>query len=239
MSASTLILKNSKGWFAAGAEVQQAMTLLSDGAFKLFVYVCLNARRDSATLEISQSDLARALNKSKGSIRSHLREMESCGVCRMRYTNHPFARGVIQISESFWPYQRPCAEAVAQDGSEAFVAQIRKMLQARACVLNTFSAADESIARRWFAHGVPLERIEQAILLACSRKYVSWANNQTHAPIASLAYFEQVLEEIARQEIDPEYWNCLRFRIRRLEERWKQEHSGAQPPPSDGSLLKV
>ena len=33
MSAPRLILKQPAGWFAAGREVAQAMTLLSDGAF--------------------------------------------------------------------------------------------------------------------------------------------------------------------------------------------------------------
>jgi hypothetical protein len=36
-------LKTSTGWFAAGAEVQRAATLLSDGAFKPFVWLCLHA----------------------------------------------------------------------------------------------------------------------------------------------------------------------------------------------------
>ena len=45
MSKDPLILKNPRGWFAAGAEVQKAMELLSDGAFRLFIYLCLNARQ--------------------------------------------------------------------------------------------------------------------------------------------------------------------------------------------------
>ena len=36
-------LKHAHGWFAAGPEMARAMTLLSDGAFKLFVYLCLQA----------------------------------------------------------------------------------------------------------------------------------------------------------------------------------------------------
>src|SRR5438093_7200 len=63
MSASPLVLKNPKGWFAAGAEVEKALTLLSDGAFKLYVYLCLNVRRDTATLETTQTELARGLKK--------------------------------------------------------------------------------------------------------------------------------------------------------------------------------
>jgi hypothetical protein len=37
MSASRLVLKQRTGWFAAGREFQEAMRLLSDSAFKLYV----------------------------------------------------------------------------------------------------------------------------------------------------------------------------------------------------------
>jgi hypothetical protein len=128
MSTSSLVLKSPKGWFAAGAEVQKAMTLLSDGAFKLFVYLCLHARRDSGLLETSQTDLARAVKKASGTIRSHLREMEAAGICRTQFSHHPFARGSIQIAEPFWPYERTGREAPPQDGSDAFVSEIRNLL---------------------------------------------------------------------------------------------------------------
>ena len=37
----TLTLKHDKGWFAAGAEVENALKVLTDGAFKLFIHLCL------------------------------------------------------------------------------------------------------------------------------------------------------------------------------------------------------
>ena len=45
MSAPRLVLKQPIGWFAAGREFAQAMTLVSDGAFKLYVHICLKANR--------------------------------------------------------------------------------------------------------------------------------------------------------------------------------------------------
>ena len=45
MNAPRLILKQPTGWFAAGREVAHAMTLLSDGAFKLYLHLCLQADR--------------------------------------------------------------------------------------------------------------------------------------------------------------------------------------------------
>jgi hypothetical protein len=35
-------LKHPQGWFAAGREVSRAIEVLSDAAFKLYIYVCLH-----------------------------------------------------------------------------------------------------------------------------------------------------------------------------------------------------
>ena len=43
-------LKHAHGWFAAGPEMARAMALLSDGAFKLFVYLCLQADRETGRM---------------------------------------------------------------------------------------------------------------------------------------------------------------------------------------------
>ena len=45
MSAARLILKQPTGWFAAGRKVAQALAVLSDGAFKLYIHLCLQADR--------------------------------------------------------------------------------------------------------------------------------------------------------------------------------------------------
>jgi len=50
MSAPRLILKQPTGWFAAGREFTQAITILSDGAFKLYVHACLMANRYNGRL---------------------------------------------------------------------------------------------------------------------------------------------------------------------------------------------
>ena len=48
MSEMRLTLKHPTGFFAAGGEMREALGLLSDGAFKVFVYVCLHADRRTA-----------------------------------------------------------------------------------------------------------------------------------------------------------------------------------------------
>ena len=65
-------LKASSGWFAAGDSFKHALTMLSDGAFKLFAYVSLEADRATGRYEVTQTELARALGKSRGSSASTL-----------------------------------------------------------------------------------------------------------------------------------------------------------------------
>jgi hypothetical protein len=232
MSNETLVLKNPRGWFAAGAEVQKAMTLLSDGAFKLFVYLCLNARRDTATLEGSLTQLAKNNKKGQHTLRLYLREMEASGVCRFRFTHSPAGNGFVEITEEFWPYQRSASKPASTDSSE-FVAAIRKMLQARACIKTLGSAADEILAREWFDRGISLELIEYVILIGSIRKYVSWRDNQTRTMIGSLKYFQPVLEEVQGMKADSEYWTYLRYRLTRMENEWKHHREESASPHAE------
>ena len=59
MNPPRLVLKHPAGWFAAGHQMAQALSLLSDGAFRLFVYVCLNADRGSGQMPFRQAELDR------------------------------------------------------------------------------------------------------------------------------------------------------------------------------------
>lgn len=223
MNTERLILKNPRGWFAAGAEVNKAMEVLSDGAFRLFVYLCLNARRDTGVLENSLTQLAKNTRRGKTSIRKYLHEMADAGICRFHFSHNPMGEGRVEINEAFWPYVKTVEEAPVND-AEAFTAEIKKMLQSRACVKVFFSASDEILARRWFDHEVSLELIEQAVQLGCVRKYVSWRNNQTRGVINSLAYFEPIIEELKNQKLDMEYWNYIRYRLGRMENHWKEKY---------------
>ena len=63
MSAPRLILKQPTGWFAAGREFAQAITILSDGAFRLYVHVCLKANRHTGCLSVTVDELARAMTR--------------------------------------------------------------------------------------------------------------------------------------------------------------------------------
>jgi hypothetical protein len=57
------------------------MTVLSDGAFKLYVFLCLRADRSSARLEVDQSNIAKCLAKSRRSVITYFEELCQQGIC--------------------------------------------------------------------------------------------------------------------------------------------------------------
>ncbi len=237
MMATSSTLKNPRGWFAAGEEVGKAMMILSDAAFKLFVYLCLNARRDQGIVHSTQTDMAKNLKKSHGTIRKCLHEMEAAGICRCHYSRNPMKQGWVEITECYWPYQRQ-ETLVATDEADGFVAEVRKILETRACIRRSFSTADEVLARRWQARGISLDRIRQAVLLGCARKYSSWHNNRIYAPISTLRYFETIVDEIDQRKVSDEYWDYLAWRIQRIEKLWadtyKDRNDAAQSETQAG-----
>lgn len=217
-----------QGW---NAGLLKALAL-PDGAFRLYVWLRLHARLDTGKVEISQLDLAKALNRGRSTIRTSLRILEQAGVCRMQFLRIPGARGWIQVTDDYWPYERVQPERDPELGS--YLGRVRAILHERACVRCPFSAADDLLVREWYTRGIPLEHVSQAILLGCARKYVSWRNGGRHTPIASVHYFAPILVEIEDQKPAADYWDYIRERIERLERQWL---NGKGPNGSAGNLV--
>jgi hypothetical protein len=222
MSAPRLILKQPTGWFAAGREFAQALTLLSDGAFKLYVYACLMANRHTGRLSATVDELARAMTRAPTAVAMNLEELEARAVCRV--TRNGGSQLVLEIRDRFWPYQRqPTPERTLGPETE-FIERVRGLFLAPACVQASFSAADEKLALDMYRRGVSLEQVTRAILLGCARKYVAMLNAGTRTPITSLQYFSDIVEEVNESAIPESYWEPLRWKVERMEQQWQQVH---------------
>ena len=219
MNATRLILKEPAGWFAAGRELAQALTLLSDGAFKLYVYTCLRANRHTGCLGATLNELARALEKAPEVIATDLAELEDRAVCCV--TRDENSNPVLGICDRFWPYQKQPPTPDRTPEAE-FVQKVRSLFLAPACVQASFAAADEKIATDLHRRGVSLEQVRRAILLGCARKYVAMINAGVRAPITSLQYFSAIIEEVADSSIPESYWEPLRHKVARMEQQWQQ-----------------
>ena len=221
-------LKHPTGWFAAGSEVARAMALLSDGAFKLYVHLCLNANRRTGRLSAEHGGLAKACRKSRRSVVTYLEELKRNGVCSIQAAVNQHFGGEIEICDAFWPYEKP-RSAAKTDTVTDYIEQCRRLLGARRCVGSAFTPADERLAASLFKRAVPIEHVEHAVVLGCARKYVTLINRQTVDSIMSFSYFENVIEEVWELKMSPEYWRHLQVRVDRLEQQWEQMKVAAAP----------
>jgi hypothetical protein len=220
-----LVLKLSTGWFAAGWSFAEAITTLSDPAFKLFAWLCLNADRHTGRMRIALPEMAQALSKSESQIQTARDELVERGFCR---------RGMDlewEIVDRYWPYERQPSQA----GPEQYVAQVRKLLSEPACVRCRFTAADEKMAHDLYQRGVSLLQVARAIWLGCARKYATLLSNQAAAmPIGSLRYFAAVIDEVVSQSNTSDaYWSYVQRKAATLEQEWIS-HSGSRTDSAAG-----
>jgi hypothetical protein len=206
-------------WFATGPETLNALRLLSDGAFKLYLFLCLHAERRSGIIIISYAATATALGKSRRSINTYFDELRDLGVCEIHAATNQHVTNTITICNNFWPYTRVASNATTQNES-AYFRGIKSLLSARACVRCSFSAADQKLATSYFHRGITLEQLEHAIALGCSRKYVSWLNGGDPRPIVSLHYFTDLVEEACDDDTPIRYWDYLLPKLKKLESAW-------------------
>jgi hypothetical protein len=228
-------LRDPRGW---NAGLVKALAL-PDGPFKLYVWLRLNARLDTGSLEISQSDLAIALKKARGTIRANLRTLEEAKVCCAKFPHNPQGRGRIEIADDYWPYERQKVSTNDDPVMISYLDQIRNILSARACIRQPLLQTDGLLAREWYAQGITIEQIRQAVLMGCGRKYIAWRNGGPHTPIGSLAYFQPILAELNEEKAPAEYWEFIRERIERTEKLWISGHDPdrfLRPGKSAGGL---
>jgi hypothetical protein len=222
--APRLRLKRPTGWFAAGQEVATALPLLSDAAFKLYVFLCLNVDRHNARMVWEPMELAHLLQRDRQSVDDALEELCRCEV----WIRHPDAGGRIapdwlsvEISDRFWPYEKPPVEEYGIDQNH-YVQQVRQLLSHPACVRVNFSVGDERLAAILYRRGVTLVHLQRAIWLGCARKYVALLNAPENADmlITSLRYFSALVEEVAETPVGEDYWKHLQHKVSQLERMW-------------------
>ena len=231
-----LRLKEPRGWFAAGTQFHRAMSRLSDGAFKLFVWLCLEADRRSGSTRATQRELARAIGKSRRAVGTYIRELDAKAICKVEAGTNQHDPTCFQISEEYWPYHRVEQQEVESssdyqtretpepnNGSNGYVEQVRRSFIGLGCAKECFDEADARLAKELYQRGVPLDSVEDALLLGAVRKYLSWLNNGESAPIGSLKYFEGLLREVSEQPWPREYRDYLRQKKAKLGQIWAKE----------------
>jgi hypothetical protein len=230
-----LCLKEPSGWFAAGASFRRALRTLSDGAFKLFAHLCLEADRRTGRFEAVQGELAKAIGKSRRIVGKYIEELEHKEVCTVRSGTNQYARTCFEIRDQYWPYRRT-QEVEGANGQvrNAYVDAIKNSFVAIGCTIGKFSARDAQFAQGLQQRGIPLEIVQDALLMGATRKYISWLNGGSPQPIGSLAYFEALVSEIQQRPLPADYREYLRRKVVQLARTCAKE--SVKGPKNGGCL---
>src|ERR1019366_4469561 len=95
---------------------------------------------------------------------------------------------------------------------------VRRLLEAYRATPGTSGAvhrADRLLAARLHERGVPLEAVENAFVLAATRRIIRPAGAGPLGTIRSLAYFSPVIEEVLQLQVSQEYFQYLRHKLQR------------------------
>jgi hypothetical protein len=230
-----LCLKEPSGWFAAGTSFRRALRTLSDGAFKLFAYLCLEADRQTGRHEAVQAELAKAIGKSRRIVGKYIEELQQKHVCTVRPGSNQYARTCFEICDEYWPY-RQTLEVLATNGQvrNDYVDAIKSSFFAIGCTIGKFSCRDAQFAQDLQQRGIPLQIVRDALLMGAARKYISWLNGGSPQLIGSLAYFEAMISEIQGRPLAPDYRTYLQEKVMQLGRAWAKE--AAKAPKKEGCL---
>jgi hypothetical protein len=95
---------------------------------------------------------------------------------------------------------------------------VRRLLEAYRATPGTSGTVrrpDRVLAAQLHERGVPLEAVENAFVLAATRRMVRPADAAPLGTIRSLAYFSPVIEEVLQLKVGQEYSQYLRYRLQR------------------------
>ena len=146
----------------------------------------------------------------------------------MRSAKNQYGRTCFEIRDEYWPYLRMRPVEGANDQADgAYVDAIKTCFVALGCTVGKFSTRDAQFAQALQRRGIPLETVQDALLMGTVRKYVSWLNGSSTEPIGSLAYFSAVISEIQERPFPADYREYLRTKVLQLAKAWARESPAA------------
>ena len=105
------------------------------------------------------------------------------------------------------------------DNDRSQAEYIRRVLQAyrqTPGTTGTVRRPDRLLAAQLYQRGVSVSLIENAFVLAVTRRLVRPADAPPLGTIRSLAYFLPVIEELLGLRVSPEYFQYLRHKLERI-----------------------
>jgi len=99
---------------------------------------------------------------------------------------------------------------------EEYIRQVLEAYRKTPGTMGTVRRSDRLLAAQLFRRGVAVSVIENAFVLAATRRVMRPADAQPLATIRSLAYFLPVIEEVRELRVSPDYFQYLRYKLQRI-----------------------
>jgi hypothetical protein len=101
------------------------------------------------------------------------------------------------------------------DGQEEYVRQVLEAYRKTPGTMGTVRRADRLLAAQLYQRGLSLKVIENALVLAATRRLIRPSEAPPLGTVRSLAYFLPVIEEVLASNVSPEYFEYLRYKLAR------------------------
>ena len=101
-------------------------------------------------------------------------------------------------------------------GQEEYIRQVLEAYRQTPGTMGTVRRADRILAAQLYQRGLSLKVIENALVLAATRRLIRPAGAPPLATIRSLAYFLPVIEEVLELRVSPDYFQYLRRKLERI-----------------------
>jgi hypothetical protein len=101
-------------------------------------------------------------------------------------------------------------------GQEEYIRQVQEAYRKTPGTTGTVRRPDRMLAAQLYQRGVAVSVIENAFVLAATRRLMRPADAPPLGAIRSLAYFLPVIEEVLSLRVSPDYFQYLRHKLERL-----------------------
>jgi hypothetical protein len=101
-------------------------------------------------------------------------------------------------------------------GQKEYVCQVLEAYRKTPGTTGTVRRADRMLAAQLYQRGLPVKVIENALVLAATRRMIRPTDAPPLGTIRSLAYFLPVIEEVLKLRVSPDYFQYLRNKLERV-----------------------
>ena len=99
---------------------------------------------------------------------------------------------------------------------EEFIRRVLEAYRKTPGTMGTVRRPDRVLAVRLYQRGISVSVIENALVLAATRRLMRTADAPPLSTIRSLAYFLPVIEEVIGLRVSPDYFQYLRHKLERI-----------------------